>query len=92
MIEARIAASEEARLSLEKLDSPWTEERLRQFTKDILKDRTLVVVTNREPYIHTKDGNKITYSFPASGVVTAMEPIMKACGGFVGCTRKWKCR
>lgn len=81
LIEARIAASEEARLSLEKLDSPWTEERLRQFTKDILKDRTLVVVTNREPYIHTKDGNQITYSFPASGVVTAMEPIMKACGG-----------
>src|SRR3989338_4280181 len=33
LLEARIAVSEEARVSLEKLDSPWTAERLRQFTK-----------------------------------------------------------
>lgn len=79
--EARIVASQEARLRIEKLDSPWTAERLKEFTKDILKGKQIVVVSNREPYIHTKQGNKITYFQPASGMVTAIEPILKACGG-----------
>src|SRR3990167_9559819 len=79
--EARISASEEARMRLEKLDSPWTAERLKEFVKDILKGRTIFMVSNREPYIHTKDGGKITYYFPASGMVTAIEPMMQSCGG-----------
>ncbi|MBI2074603.1 MAG: trehalose-6-phosphate synthase [Candidatus Levybacteria bacterium] len=81
LIQAQLAASEEARLSLEKIDSPWTAERLKQFVKDILKGRTIIVVSNREPYIHTKNGNKIDYFFPASGMVTAIEPVMQATGG-----------
>lgn len=79
--EARISASEEARLRLEKLDSPWTAERLKAFIKDILKGRTIFMVSNREPYIHTKSGGKISHYFPASGMVTAIEPVMQACGG-----------
>lgn len=79
--EARITASEEARLRLEKLDSPWTSQRLKEFTKDILKGRAIFLVSNREPYIHTKTGGKINYYFPASGMVTAVEPIMQSCGG-----------
>lgn len=81
LIQARLSASEEAKVSLEKLDSPWTAERLKQFVKDILKDRTIVVVSNREPYVHTKNGNKIEYYFPPSGMVTAIEPVMQATGG-----------
>ncbi|MBI4100614.1 trehalose-6-phosphate synthase [Candidatus Microgenomates bacterium] len=81
LIEAQLSASEEARMNLEKLDSPWTEERLKEFVKDILKDKSIVVVSNREPYIHTKVGNKINYYFPASGMATAIEPMMQACGG-----------
>ncbi|HSA84209.1 MAG TPA: trehalose-6-phosphate synthase [Patescibacteria group bacterium] len=82
LIEARVAASEEARLRLQKLDSPWTAERLKAFVRDILKKREIFIVSNREPYIHTKNGgNKITYHFPASGMVTALEPIMQATGG-----------
>ena len=81
LIEARIAASEEARLRLKKFDSPWTTERLKAFVTDILKDRKIFVVSNREPYVHTKEGNTIDYHFPASGVVTALEPIMQATGG-----------
>lgn len=81
LIEARSIASEEARLRLEKVDSPWTAERLKEFIKDTLKGRTIIVVSNREPYIHTKEGNKISYFFPASGMVTAIEPIIQACGG-----------
>ncbi|MDO8573725.1 MAG: trehalose-6-phosphate synthase [Candidatus Daviesbacteria bacterium] len=81
LMEARISASEEARMRLEKLDSPWTAERLKEFVKDILKGRTIFMVSNREPYIHTKNGGNINYYVPASGMVTAIEPVMQACGG-----------
>ena len=79
--QARHAASEEARMRLEKLDSPWTAERLREFVKAYLKDRPIFVLSNREPYVHSKTKSGITWSVPAGGVVTAMEPVMEACGG-----------
>src|SRR6266404_4706705 len=81
LIEARIAASEEARLRLKKFDSPWTTERLKALVTDILKDRKIFIVSNREPYVHTKEGNTIDHHPPASGMVTAIEPIMQATGG-----------
>jgi trehalose-6-phosphate synthase len=40
-----------------------------------------VVVSNREPYMHVRSGKEIKCIVPASGMVTAMEPILKACGG-----------
>ena len=81
LTQARLAASEEARLRLEKVDSPWTEEQLKAFVKDILDDRKIIIASNREPYIHTKTNGKISYYFPSGGVVTAIDPIMQACGG-----------
>lgn len=79
--QARLVASEEARLRLEKLDTPWTAERLKEFVKAHLKDRPIVLVSNREPYIHDKVNGEVQYSVPASGIVTALEPVMEACGG-----------
>lgn len=76
-----MAASEEAKVNLERLDSPWTKERLKEFVKDILKSRRIVVVSNTEPYVHSKLGNKINFFMPASGMITAIEPVMEACGG-----------
>jgi trehalose 6-phosphate synthase len=81
LVTARISASEEARLRLKKIDSPWTAERLNVFVQSIMKEKKIFVISNREPYTHTKNGNKITYHIPASGMVTAIEPIMHACGG-----------
>lgn len=81
LLEARLRVSEEARLGLEKIDSPWTEERLKVYIKQLFKDRKFILVSNREPYIHTKIKNEIAYFVPASGMVTAVEPIMQACGG-----------
>jgi len=81
LLEARLSASEEARMRLEKFDSPWTAQRLKEFIKDILKGRNIFMVSNREPYIHTKNRGNVEYYFPASGMVTAIEPIMQACGG-----------
>src|SRR3989338_8268890 len=78
--QARHAASEEARMRLEKIDSPWTAERLREFVKAYVKNRPIFVLTNREPYVHTKTKNKVEWSVPASGVITALEPVMEACG------------
>jgi len=79
--QARRVASEEARMRLEKLDSPWTEERLKEFVKAYLKDRPIFMLANGEPYINTKVKNKIEWSVPAGGVVTALNPVMEACGG-----------
>ncbi len=44
-------------------------------------DRKLVVVANREPYIHQKKDGHISVVRPASGLVTALEPILRHCGG-----------
>jgi trehalose 6-phosphate synthase len=79
--QARTVASEEARMRLEKIDTPWTAERLREFIKAYLKDRKIFVVSNREPYVHEKKNKKISWHVPAGGMVTALEPLMEACEG-----------
>jgi trehalose-6-phosphate synthase len=78
--EARAAAEEEANLRT-KGEAVWTPERLNIEAKNILKNRLLIVVSNREPYMHIHDGRGIECIRPASGMVTAMEPILAACGG-----------
>jgi trehalose-6-phosphate synthase len=77
---AKAAAEEEAALRLIG-QTLWTEERLKQFAKMRLGDRPLVVVSNREPISHVWKEGKIEVVTPASGLVTAMDPVMRACGG-----------
>ncbi|OGG49908.1 hypothetical protein A2763_01860 [Candidatus Kaiserbacteria bacterium RIFCSPHIGHO2_01_FULL_54_36] len=79
--QARRSASEEARMRLEKIDSPWTAERLEEFIKAHLKDRPIFVLSNGEPYVNAKVKNGIEWRVPAGGVITAIEPVMEACGG-----------
>src|SRR3989344_1292935 len=81
LIQAKLAASEEAKASLERINSPWTAQRLQEFIKDTAKKRPIYLVSNREPYIHSKNNNGITYSSPASGMVSALKPVMESCGG-----------
>ncbi len=59
----------------------WTKKSLKDLIKDKLKDHPFIVASNREPYIHNYDGNKITCIRPPSGVVTALDPILQACDG-----------
>ena len=59
----------------------WTPETLREILHRELRDQDVIVVSNREPYIHVRQGGKIVVQRPASGLVTAMEPIMRACSG-----------
>ena len=77
---ARAAAEVEARLR-DSNASLWTAERLRVSLRDRLQDQPLFVVSNREPYMHVHDGRDIKTLVPASGVVTALEPVLLACNG-----------
>jgi len=79
LAEARAAAQEEARLR-ETGQSHWTPERLRASVKSKPLG-PLFVVSNREPYIHVRRGKNIEVQIPASGLVTALEPILRACNG-----------
>jgi trehalose-6-phosphate synthase len=76
----RLTAAEEARLRLSG-ESLWTEERLKQFVEIRFGERPIYVVSNREPLSHVREGRAIVEVQPASGLVTALEPIMLACGG-----------
>jgi trehalose 6-phosphate synthase len=60
----------------------WTPQRLKETLSRHLQGERVVIVANREPYIHEKraDG-KIDVLHPASGLVTALEPVMRACSG-----------
>jgi trehalose 6-phosphate synthase len=77
---AKLSAEEEARLR-QSSESLWTPERLREWVKNKLEGRPLFVVSNREPYMHSRKGKEIECITPASGLVTAIEPILMACGG-----------
>jgi trehalose-6-phosphate synthase len=77
---ARAAAEQEARLR-ESADSNWTAERLRVFIQSRLAGDRLLVVSNREPYEHRYTGSEIECVAPASGLVTALEPVLRACDG-----------
>ena len=63
-------------------EAPWNAERLRLLLRTQLRGDEVIVVSNREPYIHdfAPDGH-IVVRRPASGLVTAIEPVMRACSG-----------
>jgi alpha,alpha-trehalose-phosphate synthase [UDP-forming] len=75
---ARASAATEARLR-HTAESLWTPERLRLHVGVKLRDSRLFVVSNREPY--ERRGKAVEYVVPASGLVTALEPILRACDG-----------
>lgn len=79
---ARRTISDEAHARLQK-EELWTEAKLKDLIHAKLGDNSLFVVSNREPYMHVLDDiqGKVTCIRPASGVVTAIHPILSACGG-----------
>ncbi|HTW25297.1 MAG TPA: trehalose-6-phosphate synthase [Candidatus Baltobacteraceae bacterium] len=79
LTEARAAAEEEARLR-ETGESLWTPERLR-ISVQAKVSGSLFVVSNREPYMHERRGKAIEAVVPASGLVTALEPVLRSCDG-----------
>ena len=79
LAEARAAAQKEAHLR-ETGESHWTPDRLRASVQSRLLG-PLFVVSNREPYMHVRHGKSVEVEVPASGLVTALEPVLRACDG-----------
>ena len=60
----------------------WTPTALQHVVREYLDSPQLVVVSNREPYVHSfDDDGQPQVHVPASGMVTALEPIVRACAG-----------
>jgi trehalose 6-phosphate synthase len=59
----------------------WTPKALRTVLSEALAGDEILLVSNREPYIHVRRGDEIETQVPASGLVTALEPVMRACSG-----------
>lgn len=59
----------------------WKPATLKTILRDHLADDEVMIVSNREPYVHNRCDQRIDVQVPASGVVTALEPIMRACSG-----------
>jgi trehalose 6-phosphate synthase len=59
----------------------WNPQRLRSLLRTQLSGDQVIVVSNREPYIHERINGVVAVRRPASGLVTAVEPVMRACSG-----------
>jgi trehalose-6-phosphate synthase len=59
----------------------WNKERLHQLIESKLQGVKFIVVANREPFIHQYRNDLIEVVRPASGLATAIDPIMEASGG-----------
>ncbi len=56
-------------------------DQLKTFVEENFADKKLIIVSNREPYVHknTLMGTKVDN--PAGGLTSAMDDVMKAVGG-----------
>jgi len=59
----------------------WNPDALRNLLFKQLAGEQILVVSNREPYIHSHGQKGIEIHRPASGLVTAVEPVLRACSG-----------
>ena len=59
----------------------WNPKSLLDLLNTALPRAEVLVVSNREPYIHNRSGGRVVVQSPASGLVSALEPVMRACGG-----------
>jgi alpha,alpha-trehalose-phosphate synthase [UDP-forming] len=60
---------------------PWNKEKLYQLVRTKLGKNLLVVVSNREPYVHKVSGDRIKWEHPVSGLIEALDPVLRASGG-----------
>jgi len=67
--------------SVEGIQVEWSPQTLRLLLAQELPGAEILVVSNREPYIHNRTDTGIDMQIPASGLVAALEPVMRACGG-----------
>jgi trehalose 6-phosphate synthase len=80
LMEARAAARTEARLR-DAGEHDWTAERLAVHVRERFGSSRIFVLSNREPYMHVRQGRETVCVVPPSGLVTAIEPVLRACDG-----------
>lgn len=59
----------------------WSPATLHDLLHKVLPGAEVIVISNREPYIHNRVDGHISLQTPASGLVSALEPVIRACGG-----------
>ena len=82
-LQALVRDLEAERAGRDESQTTWGPEALRRILRQDLKGDEVLIVSNREPYVHVrrKSDNVIEIQRPASGLVTALEPIVRACSG-----------
>lgn len=80
-VRQRLRALSQGTDALDHIKVQWTPQTLKTLLDQELPGAEIIIVSNREPYIHSLQDGTITLQRPASGVVTALEPVMRACGG-----------
>jgi trehalose 6-phosphate synthase len=72
---------ESSRRVLHASEITWSAKKLKEILQKELAGEEVLILANREPYSHVHVGDKIEVRAPASGLVTALEPILRACSG-----------
>lgn len=80
-VRARLHELEDDYRRIHSASDTWTAEHLRSLLRTQLRGEQVIVLSNREPWVHEWDKGTITVHQPASGLVTALEPIVAACAG-----------
>lgn len=70
-----------SRRSIDGVHIDWNPETLRNALASELPGAQVIAVSNREPYIHNRGESGIKLQIPASGLVAALEPVVRACSG-----------
>ena len=70
-----------ARKRTETPDVKWSPQSLHDLLAGTLPEAQIIILSNREPYIHNRADGAVELQTPASGLVSALEPVMRACGG-----------
>jgi alpha,alpha-trehalose-phosphate synthase [UDP-forming] len=77
----RLRELEDEYRRVQRPEDVWNPERLQALLRTQLRGDQVIVVSNREPYIHEMKNGQVVVRRPASGLVTAVEPVMRACSG-----------
>lgn len=80
-IQKLLKALDMGKTPTEAAEAEWTPQSLSELLGDALPGAEVIIVSNREPYINNWSDGKVVLQTPASGVVSALEPVMRACGG-----------
>jgi trehalose-6-phosphate synthase len=67
--------------AIDRLKSPWDASSLRALLTSKPSPDQVIVVSNRQPFSHERIDGRLQITRPASGLVTALEPILQACAG-----------